>query len=137
MRKIKFSLITSAILVVSSFMPVMQIILLQCNSFIAQPIGRLFGKNENIGIYWVNVILSLIMLVLFYFAKSATAKIFLIFGFLLFFIPLFFYSTGDLFTDETGSLRLEKFYFLQFLIAGIGAGILLALIELLSKKAAH
>ena len=137
MRKIKFSLITAAILVVSSFMPVMQIILLQCNSFIASPIGRLFGKNENIGIYWVNAILTLSMLVLFYFAKSTTAKIFLILAFLLFFIPFFIYSTGDLFTDETGSLRLEKFYFLQFLIAGIGAGILLALIELISKKADH
>lgn len=134
MRKIKISLITSAVLIVSSFMPLLQIILLQCNSFIAQPIGKLFGKNENIGIYWVNAILSLGMLVLFYFAKSTVAKVFLIFGFLLFFIPLFSYSTGDLFTDETGSLRLEKFYFLQFLIAGIGAGILLALTELICKS---
>jgi hypothetical protein len=137
MRRTKISLITSAILVVSSFMPVLQIVLLQCNSFIAQPIGMLFGKNDNISIFWVNGIASLCMLLLFYIAKTTGAKVFSILGFLLFFLPLFYYSTGDFFTDETGSLRLEKFYFLQFLIAGIVAGIVLALIELIKSKAAH
>ena len=130
MRKIKTSLITSAILVVSSFIPVIQILILTANGAFLS----LFTSSDTKTVLLVNGIASLLMLVLFYFTKTTIAKVFSILGFLFFFLPLFFYSTGDLFTDETGSLRLEKFYFLQFLIAGVVAGILLAVIELNSPR---
>ncbi len=134
MRKIKFSLITFAILVLSSFMPVLQLLIMYLNSFVTQPIGVLFGKSDNIGMYIVNGVLSLLMLALFYFSNTTVTKVFSTIGFLLFFLPLFFYSTENIFTDKTVSLRLEKFYFLQFLIAGVVAGILLAVIELIKAK---
>ncbi len=133
MGKIKFSLITSAILVVSSFVPVIQILILTADGAFLS----LFASSDTKTIFLINGIASLLMLVLFYFAKSTIAKSFSILGFLFFFLPLLFYSTGNLFTDETGSLRLENFYFLQFLIVGIVAGILLALIELIKTKASQ
>jgi hypothetical protein len=130
MRKIKFSLITSAILVLSSFMPVIQILILTANGAFLS----IFTGGETKIILLINGILSLLMLALFYFSNTTVTKVFSTIGFLLFFLPLFFYSTENIFTDETGSLRLEKFYFLQFLIAGVVAGILLAVIELIKAK---
>ncbi|MCS3556781.1 MULTISPECIES: hypothetical protein [unclassified Sphingobacterium] len=134
MNKLKFSLTAFVILVVSSFMPVLQVLIMYLNSIIAEPIGVLLSKNDSIGMYLVNSLFSLTMLVLFYFSNTTVAKIFSTIGFLLFFLPLFFYSTTNLFTDETGRSRLERFYFLQFLIAGFVAGLLLVVIELIKSK---
>ncbi|SIO55601.1 hypothetical protein [Chitinophaga niabensis] len=131
MKKIKFSLIASAILVVSSFVPIIQVLILTANGAFLS----LFTSSDTKIILLINGIAFLLMLVLFYFAKTTAAKVFSIFGFLLFFLPLFFYSTGDLFIDETGNLRLENLYFLQFLLAGIAAGVLLTVIELMKAKA--
>jgi len=130
MAKIKFSLIASVILAVSSFIPVLQIILLHLNSFIAQPIGMLLGKNDNIGIYGVNGFSSLLMFVLFYFSNSIATRVLSLLGILLFFIPFLFYATENI-------ISTDKYYFLQFLVIGIVTGIFLLLVEIMKSKAAQ
>jgi hypothetical protein len=127
MSKIKFSLIASTILVVSSFMPILQILILYLNSVIAQPIGALFSKNDNVGIYVVNSVLTVVLLILFFFARTTLQKVLAVVGVIVFFLPLFMYSTGDV-------INTDKFYFLQFLIAGVVVSIILVGIEYFKPK---
>jgi hypothetical protein len=124
MSKSKFSLISSAILILSSFLPVTQIVLVHLNSFIAQPIGMLFSKNDSVGIYGINGILSSLMFVLFYFSRSFKEKLFSLLGILLFFMPILFYSFE-------GVISTDKFYFLQFLVIGIVISAIIFAIEII------
>ncbi len=130
-KKIKFSLITSTVLVLSSFIPILQILIMYLNSFIVQPIGKIFGINDNIAIYGLNSVFSIGMIVLFYFSSSSVQKIFSIIGVIIFLMPLLMYSTTDI-------ISTEKYYFIQFLIIGIITGLILIGLEYLrSKKAAQ
>lgn len=126
MSKIKFSLITSAILVLSSFIPILQVLILTVNGAIVS----IFTSSDNKIILLVNGIASLLMFGLFYFSNSTIAKALSVLGVLLFFIPLLFYATEDL-------ISTEKYYFLQFLIIGIITGITLLIIEITKTKSAH
>jgi hypothetical protein len=126
MNKFKLSLITLVILVLSSFVPVLQVLILTTNGAFLS----LFTSSDTGIILLVNGIASLLMVLLFYFSKSIIAKLFSVLGILLFFIPLLFYATEDV-------ISTDKYYFLQFLIIGIVAGLLLLMIEIVKEKAAH
>ncbi len=126
MSKFKFSITTLAILVLSSFVPVLQVLLLTANGAFVS----LFTSADDKIILIVNGVGSLLMLVLFYLSKSTLAKILSIIGVLLFFVPFLFYATEN-------SISTEKFYFLQFLIIGVITGIILAAIEAFKRRAAH
>lgn len=124
MNKYKFSLITLVILVLSSFVPVLQALILTANGAFVS----LFTSSDDNVILLVNGIGSLLMLVLFYLSKSTVAKILSIAGVLLFFVPFLFYATEKF-------INTEKFYFLQFLIIGIIIGVILAAVEVIKVKA--
>jgi cytochrome c oxidase assembly factor CtaG len=126
MSKFKFSITTLAILVLSSFVPVLQVLLLTANGAFVS----LFISADDKIILIVNGVGSLLMLVLFYLSKSTLAKVLSIIGVLLFFVPFLFYATEN-------SISTEKFYFLQFLIIGVVTGIILAAIEAFKRRAAH
>lgn len=114
MSKLKFSLIASLVLVLSSFIPIVQILLLTLNGAIVS----LFTHSNSKVILLVNGICSLMMILLFYFSSKIVAKLLSLFGMLLFFIPFLFYATE-------GLINTEKFYFLQFLIIGIITSLIL------------
>ena len=126
MNKYKFSLITSAILVLGSFVPVLQVLILTANgAFIS-----IFTNENTKVILLVNGIMSLIMFTLFYFSNMTITKVISVLGLLLFFIPFLFYATEKI-------ISVDKYYFLQFLIIGIVTGVLLMLIEIIKTKAAY
>jgi hypothetical protein len=124
MSKTKFSLIASIVLVLSSFIPVMQVLILTLNGAFVS----LFTSSDNGVILLVNGIGSLSMFLLFYFSSSLFTKILSLLGVLMFFIPFLFYATEKL-------ISTEKYYFIQFLIIGIITSLLLISIEYISKKA--
>lgn len=127
MSKLKFSLITSAILVLSSFIPVIQVLILTANGAFVS----LFTSSNNKVILMVNAIASLLMFVLFYFSNSTLKKLLSLLGILLFFVPFLFYATEKIISTE------KSYYFFQFLIIGIITGVLLILIETIKTKAAR
>lgn len=124
MSKLKFSLIASLALVLSSFVPVIQVLLLTLNGAFLS----LFTNSDNNVILLVNGIGSILMFVLFYFSSSLITKLLSLLGVLIFFIPFLFYATEKL-------ISTEKYYFIQFLIIGIITGLFLITIEYISKKA--
>lgn len=124
MSKTKFSLIVSIVLVLSSFIPVMQVLILTLNGAFVS----LFTSSDNGVILLVNGIGSLSMFLLFYFSSSLFTKILSLLGVLMFFIPFLFFATEKL-------ISTEKYYFIQFLIIGIITSLLLISIEYISKKA--
>lgn len=126
MSKIKFSLIASIVLVLSSFVPVIQVLLLTLNGAFLS----LFTNSDSKVILLVNGIGSILMFVLFYFSSSLFTKILSLLGVLMFFIPFLFYATEKL-------ISTEKYYFIQFLIIGIITSLFLITIEYISKKATH
>jgi hypothetical protein len=123
MNKIKFSLIASIVLVLSSFIPVIQVLILTLNGALVS----LFTSSDNSVILLVNVIGSLTMFLLFYLSSSFITKFLSLLGILIFFIPFLFYATEKL-------ISTEKYYFIQFLIIGFITSVLLITIEYISKK---
>lgn len=124
MSKIKFSLITSAILVLSSFIPILQVLILTVNGAFVS----IFTSSDDKTILLVNGIASLLMFGLFYFSNNTITKLLSVLGVLLFFfIPLLFYATENI-------ISTEKYYFLQFLIIGIITGVTLLIIEIIKTK---
>ncbi len=126
MRKIKFSLIASIVLVLSSFIPVIQVLLLTLNGAFLS----LFTNSDNKVILLINGICSILMFVLFYFSSSLFTKILSLLGVLIFSIPFLFYATEKL-------ISTDKYYFIQFLIIGIIISLFLITIEYITKKATH
>lgn len=124
MSKFKFSLIALVILVLSSFVPVLQVLILTANGAFVS----LFTSSDDNIILLVNGIGSLLMIVLFYLSNSTVAKILSTLGILLFLMPFLFYATEKLISSE-------RFYFLQFLITGIITEVILVAIEAIKRKA--
>lgn len=127
MKKIKISLITSIILILNSFMPILFILLMYANSGL---LALLLPHDiSTFTLIIANAVLSFLMFIIFYFSKTTFAKIASIFGILLFFIPFLLYSTEDIFNDNL-------YYFLTFLIPSVITSILLITIETIQQKLA-
>jgi hypothetical protein len=127
MNKIKFSLIASIVLVLSSFVPVLQILILLLNGAFVS----LFTADDSKVILLVNGVCSVLMFVLFYLSSNIITKLLSLFGVLLFFIPFLLYTTEN-------QIGTEKFYFIQFLLVGIITSVILIGVECLkNKKATH
>ncbi len=123
MGKIKFSLITSIILLLSSFIPVVQVLLLTANGAFLS----VFTSSNNGIILLVNGAASIIMFLVFYFSKSFVAKFFSLIGILFFLLPFLFYATEKI-------INTENYYFAQFLTIGIITSILLIAVEYFIQK---
>lgn len=127
MNKIKFSLITSTVLVLSSFVPVLQILILLLNGAFVS----LFTADDGKVILLVNGGCSVLMFVLFYLSSNIITKLLSLFGVLLFFIPFLLYTTEN-------QIGTEKIYFIRFLLVGIITSVILIGVECLkNKKATH
>lgn len=123
MGKTKVSLIAWGVLVLTSFIPVLQVMIMYLNGAILS----LFNSENDKVHFIVNSVFTILLLTLFYFSKNILAKVFLALGVILFFLPLLLYATAN-------TINTERYYFLQFLIMGFIVGGVLFLIELLKSK---
>jgi hypothetical protein len=126
-NKYKFSVLSGVILVLCSFIPVLQILLMLLNGAILKPFDWIFTiKNENILLYGVNGVISILMFVLYFFSHKTLSKFFSLMGILTFFLPLTVY----LLTNKI----YRAPYFLGFFIVGFLIGVLLFLLDYLRLK---
>jgi hypothetical protein len=120
-------LLLTAFLLVSSFVPVAQILLIYLNSALVYPITILFG-TDNMAVHYVtDGLLAIVTLLGFYYAKKTIWKVLSAIGFILFVLPMLVYATGGMFDEE------DKYY-LRFMLFGIIVGIPLILVGLLKMK---
>ena len=120
--KIKFSLILTGVLIVSAFMPILNILVMYLNAALIYVFGD--GWDAHI---WMNLLLSVVVLVLFF--KSEKESYSILFGILsvLFLMPFFLYLFENKFSEDAP-------YFLQSMVGGLITGLILVIAEL-SKKA--
>ena len=121
LTKIKFSLILTAILVVSAFMPILNILIMLFNGAVLS----VFGDNSNVTL-WANLALSIVLIVIFYLSKKKTASAIIQISIVLFLFPLFMYVFESKFNEDSP-------YFMQSLIGGVLTGGVLIIAEL-SKR---
>ena len=124
-KHLKLALLITAFLVVSSLVPVLQILILNFNGGVIYLFESLFG-NDTFMNYKLNVILFLLFIVVYILSKDIFFRILSILGFILFFLPFLFYLTVDYFTDE-------DIYFLQFMIIGLITGGMLMIFSIIKK----
>lgn len=118
----KILLIAFSILVVSSFIPILPILLLQLNGAVL----FLFGSSK--ALVPVNVIAALIGLVMFHFAKKLAYRICAVVIVICFLFPLV------IFKSEGWSNNESLPYFLPFLIASILAIVPLIILSFVKNK---
>ncbi len=123
MGRIKVSLIVWGVLILTSFIPVIHVMIMYLNGAILS----LFNSENDKVHFIVDSVFTTLLLTLFYHSKSILAKIFSALGVILFFLPLLLYATAN-------TINTERYYFLQFLITGFIVGGVLLLIELLKSK---
>ena len=124
LSRIRFSLILTGVLVILSFMPIPQILILYLNSALLFLFSDIW-KAE----IWINLLLAAGMLILFYRSKKKGYSI--LFGILavLFLLPLFAYFS------EYGYEFIEGIpYFLIGIIFGLLTGGTIMVVEFLKNK---
>ncbi len=125
LTKFRFSLVTSVLLLLSSFIPVMQVMILSVNGgFIS-----LLTSNSKI-MALINGIGSFLGYLFFYISNVMFSKLLSLLAILFFFIPFLFYSMENL-------INVNEYYFLHFFLIGAIAGMLLFLVEVIKKSTAN
>ena len=97
LSKIKFSLILTAVLVVSAFMPILNILIMLFNGAVLS----VFGDNSNVTL-WANLALSIVLIVIFCLSKKKTASAIIEISIVLFLFPLFMYAFESKFDEVRG-----------------------------------
>lgn len=121
-QKLKLSVIVTVILLVTSFMPVLQVIVMVANGGFLS----LFDKEYSIITDIINVVLSLLFLLLFFFAKRKPTMIMSIVGFLFFFFSFLSFAFEKIIPEDP--------YFFMPLLNGFLSGLALMLVAFLSSK---
>lgn len=117
----KLSLITTAILLITSFIPVLQVVLITINGGL---VGLITLKNFMFQ-YVINSLGSILFLGTYYLFKDKKMQIFSIIGFLFFFFPLISYLTEKTIPQDP--------YFLGMMLIGMLSGILLLAVDSIRK----
>ncbi len=125
-ENIVIPLIALSALVLTSFVPVIQILLMHLNGAILYVVGKLIGSEADAIQYFVNSLFSLIVLVFFYKAKKTIWKIFSVIFSIIFLLPMITYSLYNLFDEDS-------YYLLPMLLSGLATGIVLIIIGILKK----
>ncbi|NDK56028.1 hypothetical protein [Pontibacter fetidus] len=93
-------LILTAFLLVSSFVPIIQILLIYLNSALVYPITIIAGTDIMAVHYVTDGLLAIVTLFSFYYSKKTIWKIFSSIGFTLFMLPMLVYSTEGAFDEK-------------------------------------
>ncbi|SIT17296.1 hypothetical protein SAMN05421761_1275 [Belliella pelovolcani] len=119
--RIKFSLILTLVLILSAFMPVLNILIWHLNAVLLY----VFGDNWNAHI-WMNLLLSVLILIFFFRSQKQSRSITLGILSIFFLLPLFLYLFENHFSEDAP-------YFLQSLVGGLIAGGILITTEYFKK----
>lgn len=120
--KVKFSLTVMLVMILSAFMPVLNILIWQINAVFLY----IFGDNWSAHV-WMNLFFSVLILIFFFKSQKESRSIALGILSIFFLLPLFLYVTENHFSDGAP-------YFLQSLMGGLFAGGILILTEYLKNK---
>lgn len=127
-KKNKVSLLLTLLLVVTSFFPVIQVMIMSLNGALIEFFRNILSYNNSDSLlYFINTLLGLGTCVLFVLSKTVIQKVLSGLGVVLFFLPLIIYLLE-------GRVDSDSFYFLQFLIGGIVIGGVLIILETLQRK---
>ncbi|MFT4661843.1 MAG: hypothetical protein ACI8XB_002124 [Patiriisocius sp.] len=121
-KNIKIPIAVTGILLISSFLPFIQVIIIVVN-------GGFLGLLEPSSVivhYLFNGIFSLIMLLLYIKSKSNAQQISAALGFVFFFFSLLSYGTDNVIPDDP--------YFFRVLILGALTGVVLILVAFLQNR---
>lgn len=128
-ENIYIPLVIGAVLVLTAFVPVLQIIMLYGNGAILYTFETIFNTSDIYLLNFINLLFGIIFLIAFYYAKKigfkilwAIVSIFFFNGFI-YFIEMGFTKGGD--SDP---------YFLGFLVSGIITTIPLLITGILKEK---
>lgn len=129
-KSLEIPLIIMGVLVLTSFIPIIQILIMTLNGGIMYLFSLLLGGKELVGNFLLVIegFISLIGLILFYKSIKLSWRIFSVIFTLLFLLPLMVYIFGFIESDM---------YFLQNLVAGFVVGLILLVVALLKKNPAN
>lgn len=129
-KSLEIPLIIMGVLVVTSFIPIIQILILTLNGGIMYLFSLLLGSKELVGnlLLGVEGFISLFGLILFYKSIKILWRIFSAVFTVLFLLPLMVYIFGFIETDM---------YFVQNLVAGFAVGLILLVVALVKKNPAR
>lgn len=125
-KSLEIPLIIMGILVLSSFVPIIQIVILTLNGAILSPLYAI-ASNDKVAIqyiYFFNFLISFFGLVLFFRASKISLIILSAIFSVLFLLPLATYIFGMIVTD---------LYFVQNLVSGFVVGLILLIVALLKQ----
>ena len=128
-KSLEIPLIIMGVLVLTSFIPIIQILIMTLNGAIVSPLYAITNNDKAAvqNIYIFDSLMSLIGLILFYKAIKITRRILSAIFTVLFLLPLMSYIFGFIETDM---------YFAQNLVAGLSVGLILLVVALLKKNPA-
>jgi hypothetical protein len=127
MKKAKVSLVFLGLLVLTSFIPVFQVLIMYLNGALLAVVSSLFANEGYNIVFVVNGIMTILFLISFYLSNKKAVDISTAVGVMIFFLPLLSYATENVFSEE-------KYYFLQFLVIGAIVGTVLLLMEVYKIK---
>lgn len=129
-KSLEIPLIIMGVLVATSFIPIIQILILTLNGGIMYLFSLLLGGKELVGNFLLVIegFISLVGLILFYKSIKISWRIFSVIFTLLFLLPLMVYIFGFIETE---------IYFVQNLVAGFAVGLILLVVALLKKSPAN
>ena len=126
-KSLEIPLIIMAVLVLTSFLPLIHILIMTLNGGIMYLFSVLYGSKELVSKFLLAIegFISLIGLILFYKSIKMSWRIFSVIFTVLFLLPLMVYIFEFIETD---------LYFLQNLVAGFAVGLILLVVALLKKN---
>lgn len=126
-KSLEIPLIIAGVLVFTSFLPIIQILIMTLNGAIVSPSFAIANNDKTAVqyIYIFNSLMSMIGLILFYKAIKITSRMLSAIFTVLFLLPLMVLIFGFIETDV---------YFLQNLVAGFAVGLILLVVALLKKN---
>lgn len=128
-ENINIPLIIGAVLIITAFVPVPQIIMLYGNGAFLYPFETIFNTSDISRLNFTNLIFGIFFLIAFYFAKKIGFKI-------LWAIVSIFFFNGFIYFIEMGFTKGgdTEPYFLGFLISGIVTTIPLLITGMIKEK---
>src|SRR5690606_9599243 len=126
-NSLEIPLIIMGVLVLTSFLPLIQILIMTLNGAIMYPLYSIADNDEIASryIFIVDTLMSIVGLVIFYKSNKLSWRVFSAIFTVLFLLPLMVLIFGFIETDV---------YFLQNLIAGFTVGVILLVVALFRKS---
>ncbi|PIV95132.1 MAG: hypothetical protein COW44_00615 [Flavobacteriaceae bacterium CG17_big_fil_post_rev_8_21_14_2_50_33_15] len=119
-KEIILPLIVTGVLVLSSFIPVLQITILSLNGGVIYLFEMIFGNSESL-LYIINAVFAFVFIVAYYYSSKRFIQLLTTLCFVFFSLPLLMYSTENIFSENNP-------YYLQFLVIGLITGLILLFI---------